>query len=244
MIRIGPSTEVAFPLSLPPGNGGGNGHGPCGIGVVTSTVSCPICGRQICSCLLNDREFLARQVGRLLRGQAQGLMANEGGNKRPFPNSDPSDDYDTPGYAFDLLQPYLPKDITVFEGAWGRGVLAGHIERAGYRVIGDPAWDFLTTNPDGWEMLVTNFPYSRKDEFLTRAYALGKPFALLMPIEALGGQRRVALYQQHRIELLVPDKRINYLMDGKPTEAVAFHSAWFCWRLQLPSQVTFVEASW
>jgi hypothetical protein len=159
--------------------------------------------------------------------------------ERPFPDGLESDEYYTPDYGFALLRPYLPKDVTIWEGAWGTGQLAEHIEAAGYRVIGSPTWDFLKTQPDGWDLLCTNPPYSRKDEFLERAYALGKPFALLLRIDALGGGARNALFRRHGIELLVPSKRITFRGD-----ACCFATAWFCWRLKLPAQLTFVEAWW
>ena len=88
-------------------------------------------------------------------------------------------------------------------------------------------------------MLCTNPPFSRKDEFLERAYGLGKPFALLLPIEALGGGVRNSLFRQYGIQLLVPSKRINFSGRG-----CSFASAWFCWKLGLPDQLTFVEAWW
>jgi hypothetical protein len=159
--------------------------------------------------------------------------------KRPFPNAPRSDEYYTPDYGFELLRPYLPRDVTIWEGAWGTGQLAEHIEAAGYRVVGDPTWDFLKTRPDDWDLLCTNPPYSRKDEFLERAYALGKPFALLLPVQALGGGARNALFRRHGIELLIPSKRITFRGD-----ACCFATAWFCWRLKLPAQLTFVEAWW
>ena len=171
---------------------------------------------------------------------------SEGGNgkqphdfKRPFPDGLKSDEYYTPDYGFELLRPYLPQGITIWEGAWGTGLLAEHMRRAGFRVIGDPTWDFFTAQPDDWEVLCTNPPFSRKDDFLKRAYALGKPFAFLLPIEALGGGARNALFRQHGLELIIPSKRIAF-----SGNACNFGTAWFCWKIDLPAQLTFVEAWW
>jgi hypothetical protein len=103
--------------------------------------------------------------------------------------------------------------------------------------------DFLVQQPEQWDITLTNPPFSRKDEFLARAYRLGKPFALLLPVEALGG-RRVCLYRQHGIELLVPSKRINFRDNqGELPLGAAFPTAWFCWRI-LPRKLVFVEADW
>ena len=72
-----------------------------------------------------------------------------------------------------------------------------------------------------------------------RAYEVGKPFALLLAIEALGGQFRNRLFREHGVSLLVPSKRISF-----NNEPLNFFTCWFCYRLDLPSQITFVEANW
>ncbi|MFO8133200.1 MAG: hypothetical protein R6U10_04620, partial [Thermoplasmatota archaeon] len=52
-------------------------------------------------------------------------------------------------------------------------------------------FDFLADKPNfNYDCIVTNPPFSRKDEFLEQCYAYGKPFALLMPLTALEGMRR------------------------------------------------------
>jgi len=102
--------------------------------------------------------------------------------------------------------------------------------------------DFLKEPPPQWDIMVTNPPYSHKNAFLERAYSLGKPFAFLLPVEALGGGR-VRLYRQHGIELLVPSKRINFYDTHGQANAASFPTAWFCWKL-LPSPLVFVEVDW
>jgi len=51
----------------------------------TATIICPLCGRQTCECLLRDRQFLARQVGKLLK---------RGNGKEDVPADSPSDTED------------------------------------------------------------------------------------------------------------------------------------------------------
>ena len=87
-------------------------------------------------------------------------------------------------------------------------------------------------------MLCTNPPFSRKSEFLARAYTLAKPFALLLPIHSLGGHVRNALFRQHGVKVIIPSKRIQFAGDS-----CAFTSAWFCWGIDIPA-LTFVEARW
>lgn len=151
-------------------------------------------------------------------------------------------EYYTPPYAFDVLSPYLPKDKIIWESAWGQGHLASYLQNAGFQVVGGPTINFYQRVTFAWDVIVTNPPFDDIDSFLLYAYRLGKPFAFLMHIDALGRQFRVSLYRRYGIELLVPTKRIDYL--GKSCENGGYcpwYSAWFCWKLGLPSPLTFAE---
>ena len=166
--------------------------------------------------------------------------------KQPYEHAPKRVDYYTPAYAVEILLPYLPKGAVIWEAAWGSGVLAGHLNKGGYPVVGSPEMDMLTEQPGHWDILVTNPAFSMKTAALQRAYDLGKPFALLLPIEALAGKKRIGLYRQRGIQLLIPDKRINFHnagMDGNGA-AATFPTAWYCWGLNLPKELNFVEATW
>jgi len=87
---------------------------------------------------------------------------------------------------------------------------------------------------------VTNPPYSIKTKFLKRAFELGKPFAFLLPLTALEGKERGKLYAEYGIQLIIPNKRINF-MTGSGKKSVWFQTAWFTWGLNLPKDLNFVE---
>jgi phage N-6-adenine-methyltransferase len=164
-------------------------------------------------------------------------------NGRPSLSSK-RNDYATPSHALDILVAHLPKHKVIWEGAWGKGRLAGHLKQAGYQVVGGPQMDFFQKMPSGWDILVTNPPFDRKDEFLERAYALGKPFAMLLPLTGLEGKARHALYRKHGVEVIIPDKYINFENDHRRDDHCPFSTAWFCWKLNLPAQLNFVRATW
>ena len=105
------------------------------------------------------------------------------------------------------------------------------LSEAGYRVIAshiDDGMDYFTYEPENWTVMVSNPPFSKKDEVLERAYSLGKPFALLLPINAIQGRRRFDIYQ-NRLQLLCFDQRIGYISPSMicPSEATPFASAYF-----------------
>lgn len=77
-----------------------------------------------------------------------------------------------------------------------------------------------------YDYVITNPPFSLKDKVIERCLKSGKPSALVLPIEALGGKRRHELYKQYGYPTVyIPTRRINYISpDGGQTKANHFHS--------------------
>jgi hypothetical protein len=195
---------------------------------------CPRCGNDanalLCdhchSRLPNDQaadlEAVWRAIGRM------------GGNRSETPYND---DFYTHPSALQCLIPYLPKSKVYWEVAWGRGDLAAELKKIG-KVVGSAKWDFITVEPPKFDIIVSNPPYSLRDQFLARAYALGKPFAFLLPVESLVGAARRTLFTEFGVQLLVPSRRIHFISTDGAEFQPTFATAWFCWRL-LPADLLF-----
>jgi hypothetical protein len=149
-----------------------------------------------------------------------------------------SDEFGTPHIAFNILKPYIPDHWVIWEYAYGKGSLAKIMETQGYSVVSSS--NFFEDSQD-CDVIITNPPYSLKEAFLERAYSLDKPFAFLMPLTALEGKKRGLLYRKYGIELIIPNKRINFVTPSGKGSGAWFQVAWFCWRLDLPKQLNFVD---
>lgn len=161
-----------------------------------------------------------------------------------------TDEVFTPAYAITPLLPYLKKEWTIFECAYGGGHLAKSLTDNGYSVVGDAAinfFDFSSSDFDWCDCIITNPPYSKKTKFLEKCFETGKPFALLLPLTALEGKARNSLYRKFGVQLIIPDRRIHFLMTetrlGKKSSAW-FQTAWFTSKLNLPCQLNFVVGDW
>lgn len=158
--------------------------------------------------------------------------------------SDPRDRCYTPAYALDPLLPYLPLDAVVWEPAAGGGHLVRALEAAGRNVYASEITAgqnyFTYAPPVAWHMQVTNPPYSSKYQWIEHAYALGRPFALLMPLETLGAWSAQRHFRQYGVELLLLSRRVNFIMPnlGLDGGGANFPVAWFCWRL-LPAPIVY-----
>jgi hypothetical protein len=141
-----------------------------------------------------------------------------------------TDEIYTPKKAIYYLIPYLNKNKVIWESAWGTGKLAQHFKEEGFKVVKEGNYDIEVTNP----------PYSDKEGFLERAYNRGKPFAFLMPLTALEGKKRGLMYRNNGIQLIIPNKRINFITPNGGKSSW-FQTAWFCWKLNLPKDLMFIE---
>ena len=158
--------------------------------------------------------------------------------------------FQTPAYALDPLVPYLKAAgiTSIWEPAAGEGYLTRALRQAGFHVNPtdlQQGVDYFTTPQ--WlahpgEAQVTNVPFGVKFDWLAHAVTVGQPFALLMPSSVLfAGSKFQPLMHEHDLQMLVPDKRINFKtpIQGWAGSAAQMHSSWVCFGLKLPQQVTF-----
>jgi len=168
-------------------------------------------------------------------------------NKRgDIKKSNTYDRCQTPHYAIDPLLPYLDPRWTIWEPASGEGQIVRKLQQCGFCVIGTDiltGTNFFETELDSWQCQVTNPPYSIKYDWLKRSYALGLPFALLLPLETLGTKSGQQLFEKYGIEIILLDKRVNFKMPnlGYSGSGAQFPTAWFTWGLNIGKQLTFAK---
>lgn len=151
------------------------------------------------------------------------------------------DNFQTPPEALNILLPFIKKEWLIWECAWGQGKLYNQLKKEGYNVVGsDIEFNFLE-NYKECDCIITNPPYSLKDQFIRRCYELKKPFALLMPLTALEGKKRQACYKEHGLQLIIPSKRINFETPSGKGKGSWFMTAWYTWGLNLPKDILFLD---
>lgn len=151
----------------------------------------------------------------------------------------------TPPHALTPILPYLRPGWTIWECAAGEGSLVNALRGHGYNVVASDVLtgqDFFSYDPAAWDCIVTNPPYSVKQAWVRRCYELGKPFALLMPLETLAVKVQ-SYFDRYGLELLVPDRRVNFKMPNKGLNGAGaqFPVAWFTWGLGIGKPLSFVR---
>ena len=160
-----------------------------------------------------------------------------------------NNDYQTPIIALNPLFPYIDKEWVIWEPACGSGNLVRGLSNEGYRVIGSDIniigpsdnlrnLDFLKDYIP-CDFIITNPPYSIKQQFLQRCYELGKPFALLLPLTTFETKRRQDLFKKYGVEIIFFDKRINFETPSGQGSGSWFSTAWFTHGLNIGKELTF-----
>lgn len=153
-----------------------------------------------------------------------------------------SDEWMTPAFAVKPLLKYVhprlriwcPFDtaesnfVKVFREA-GREVVHSHI---------CDGQDFFEYEPERWDVLISNPPFSNKRKFFERALALGKPFALLMTNTWLNDAAPKQLFAERDLQLLMFEQRIRFQSPSAEavTDKITFSSSYYCTGL-LPKQL-------
>jgi hypothetical protein len=155
-----------------------------------------------------------------------------------------SDEYFTPPEAVKPLLRFIPTDKVLwcpFDKATSSYVRV--FKEAGYRVLHshiDEDKNFFFYEPEEpYDIIVSNPPFSIKDDILRRLTELNKPYAMLLPLPTLQGQKRFD--DLIGSEALIFDKRINFFTDEAQTQmakGVAFASIYVCKGI-LPEKLIF-----
>lgn len=155
-----------------------------------------------------------------------------------FPNRNEADEKYTPRYAVLPIIKYLPKGKIVwcpFDTENSEFVIA--LKENGFEVIFShicTGQDFFEYEPNRWDIIVSNPPFSGKRQVFERCLAFGKPFALLMSNLWLNDTSPSRLFAKRDLQLLAFDKRIQFNEANK----IPFSSGYFCCDL-LPKQIIF-----
>ena len=153
------------------------------------------------------------------------------------------DDYMTPKYAWDWIKDFIPKDKVIWEAFYGDGESGKILSDLGFNVIHEET-DFFTNNLG--DVIVSNPPFTKKKEVMTRLKEIDKPFIIICPSSMLNTQYIRHLFKDDRLQIIIPNKRINFkkLIDGKVPDnwgdRCSFDCFYYCWKLDLPNDIVWL----
>ena len=155
------------------------------------------------------------------------------------------DDYMTPKYAWENIKDYIPKK-KIWEAFYGDGKSGTYLRELGFDVIHEPI-DFF--EEDRGEIIVSNPPFSNSAEVLARLKELGKPFIVIFPSSKINTQyvRKLFMDTEDKLQIIIPRKRIHFdkKIDGKTPDKIKnacnFDCFYYCWKINLSRDITWLE---
>ena len=156
------------------------------------------------------------------------------------------DDYMTPKYAWEYIKEFIPNDKLIWEAFYGDGKSGNYLKELGFNVFHEPI-DFFEN--DKGDIVVSNPPFSKIPEILTRLKLLNKPFILIMPSSKINTQyfRKLFCDSEDPIQLIIPRKRIHFekQIDGKIPDNwksdCNFDCFYYCWKMGLERDIIWLK---
>ena len=144
------------------------------------------------------------------------------------------DEYETPEHAVNIILPYLKPNSTIwcpFDKNHSNYVKC--LTKAGNTVINshiEYGQDFFTMDvPKNIDYIVSNPPYSKKNQVYERLYEIGKPFAMLINASGFADSlKRATLFAEKGVQIMYIYPRVCYIKDGIQTKGNIFQSAYIC----------------
>lgn len=154
-----------------------------------------------------------------------------------FYNSGGGDEQCTPKYGVEILIPHIQhlKNKIIWcpfdkEDSWFVKVLTENNFNVVHSHI-DYGQDFLTYEPKEWDVLIGNSPYKNKRVYWERALDLGKPFALLLPLNILSDSiiHSTMREKESSFQLLIPSRRMRFYnaKTGVSEKKITFKASYF-----------------
>ncbi len=154
-----------------------------------------------------------------------------------------NDECYTPAYGVEPILKFIPDGSVVwcpFDQEHSHFVQM--IRAKGFEVIHshiEDGQDFYEYEPEHYDVVISNPPFTGKRFVFERLVKLGKPFAMLMTLSWLNDKAPKIIFKDVDLELLMFDKRIEY-ENTAGKGRVPFSSAYFCNGL-LPRAIVIEE---
>lgn len=154
-----------------------------------------------------------------------------------------NDECYTPKYGVKPILKYIPKDKIIwcpFDTEESEFVIEiSKTNKVVYSHINN-GQDFFTYEPDKWDIIISNPPFTNKRKFFERALSFNKPFALIMSNTWLNDAAPMVLFKDKDLQLLMFNKRMKFNCLNSNNNKITFSSSYYCFNF-LPKQIIMCE---
>ena len=159
-----------------------------------------------------------------------------------------NDEFYTPLYAIEPIIKYIEKGKIIWcPFDTNESLFVKRFKELGFEVINthlDSGVDFFNCDIPECDYIISNPPYSLKNEVFERLFSIGKPFAMLVGVVGLfESQKRFEMFRDNQFEIMYLNRRVSYFKDyadEKPALNPPFSSVYLCSDI-LKQQIVFEE---
>tara|TARA_R110000823_G_scaffold79878_3_gene181997 strand:+ start:2343 stop:2843 length:501 start_codon:yes stop_codon:yes gene_type:complete len=145
------------------------------------------------------------------------------------------DDYETPKYILEMLLPYITPYKRIYDPFYCAGRVKQYWEELDKICYNEKLDAFGKTPPEDFDITISNIPFSMKEKCMKLFFDLGKPFIILMPIDALGSVWINKYFD--KLQIIIPHKRLHFSKNGELGKGSWFDTCFYCYGLNLSKDI-------
>ena len=159
-----------------------------------------------------------------------------------------NDEFYTPKYAIEPIIKYIPVGSKIwcpFDTL--DSLFVKMLIDLGFEVVNshiNDGIDFFNCEVPDCTHIISNPPYSLKNEVFERLFEIKKPFAMLVGVVGLfESQKRFEMFRDNKFEIMYMNRRVSYFKDYadlKPALNPPFSSVYLCSGM-LPDRIVFEQ---
>jgi len=144
------------------------------------------------------------------------------------------DDCITPLKVWEDIERYIPRDKKIWCPFYFNG--DHKLKELGFDIIHEEK-DFFKYEPNEYDCIVDNPPFSLKKKILERLLLLDKPFILIMPVSTVCYQ----YFRQYKdnIQIIIPPSRYNWAPEL--SSSATFDCLFYCYKMDLPKDIIWLD---
>jgi len=148
------------------------------------------------------------------------------------------DDYMTPKIVFKSIAHLVPKNKIIWDSFYGDGNSGKYLKELGFKVEHQDI-DFFDEPSFNYDILLSNPPYSIKAKVFKRLAEIDKPFLMLVPVATITKQY-LKKYFKDQIQIVIPERRIQFLKNGVQNNRNYFDTLWICYKMNFDKDIIFL----
>jgi len=148
-------------------------------------------------------------------------------------------DYNTPLEAWELLLNQMRNTrVTFWLPFFNDGSIKKNLEKNLNVNIIHQRRDFFEYEPKKYDVIADNPSFFQKQKVFRRCLDLGRPFALLVPMETIERKYFSEMFKNDkRLQVIIPNKRYEFESQYPDSSGkIPFKTVWICWKMDLKSK--------